>query len=98
MIIRYAGTHIQYAAWVENMTASLPYNNGNTAPPAIAIMIIAEAVFVNLPRPLIVNGQSAGHIKEFARPINATKRTVKGKTSLNDEKVTISTNGIIKVK
>jgi len=90
--------HIQYADWVENITASFPYINGNIAPPAIAIMIIAEAVFVNLPRPLIVNGQSAGHIKEFARPISATKRTVKGKTSLNGEKVTISTNGIINVK
>ena len=90
--------HIRYAVWVENITASFPYSNGNTAPPAMAIMIIAEAVFVNLPRPVIVNGQSAGHIKEFARPINATKRTVKGKTSLNGEKVTISTNGIMKVK
>ena len=68
------------------------------APPAIAIMIIAEAVFVNLPSPFIVNGQSAGHIKEFARPISATKRTVKGKTSFNGENVTISINGIVKIK
>src|SRR5664279_2845305 len=64
----------------------------------MAIMIIAEAVFVNLPSPVIVKGQSAGHISEFARPINATKRTVKGKISFNGEKETISINGIVKVK
>ena len=97
-MIRYAGTHIQYADWVEKISASFPYNNGRIAPPAIAIMIIAEAVFVNLPRPFIVIGHSAGHISEFARPIKATKRTVKGKTSFNGEKVTISINGIVKVR
>lgn len=97
-MIRYDGTQIQYADWVEYNTASFPYNKGNTAPPAIAIMIIAEAVLVNLPSPVIVNGQSAGHIREFARPINATKRTVKGNVSFNGEKVTISIKGIVKIK
>jgi hypothetical protein len=60
-------------------------------------MIIAEAVFVNLPSPVIVRGHNAGHIREFARPINVTNRTVKGKTRLREEKVTISINGIVNV-
>ena len=95
-MIRYDGTHIQEADWVVKITASFPYNNGSTAPPAIAIMIIADAVLVNLPSPLIVNGHREGHISEFARPISATNRTVNGNTSVNDEKVTISMNGIVK--
>ena len=83
-MIRYAGTHIQYADCVEKVTASLPYNKGNTAPPAIAIISMAEAVFVNLPRPVSASGHIAGHTSEFASPSSATNKTVTGKTSLMD--------------
>lgn len=88
---------IQYADCVEKISASLPYNKGRMAPPEIAIIIMADAVLVNLPRPFIVIGHKAGHISEFASPNKATKRTVNGKTSRNGEKFTISTNGIVKV-
>ena len=42
------------------------------APPEIAIINNAEAVFVNLPKPSKVNGQIAGQTKAFAKPKAAT--------------------------
>ena len=45
------------------------------APPEIAIINKAEAVFVNLPRPSKVSGQTAGQTNAFAIPRAATKST-----------------------
>ncbi|MNL40197.1 hypothetical protein D3C87_1625280 [compost metagenome] len=38
------------------------------------MIIIAEPVLVNLPKPLIPNGKIAGHIKELASPNKATNQ------------------------
>jgi len=72
--------HNQYADWVEKLTASLPYNNGIKAPPATAIISIADPVLVNLPSPVIASGHTAGHTREFANPRSETNNTVTGKT------------------
>ena len=41
------------------------------APPEIPITNSAEAIFVNLPKPLKANGHKAGQITAFAKPRTA---------------------------
>ena len=69
------------------------------APPEIAIINNADAVFVNFPRPFKVKGQIAGHTKAFAKPKAATNNTDVSpdvkiiqtvKTNLSNHKVFIS--------
>ncbi len=57
------------------MSTSLPYNGGIIAPPEIAIISSADAVFVNFPNPFKVKGQIAGHTNAFAIPKAATNST-----------------------
>ncbi len=67
-----------------------PYNGGIIAPPEIAMINKADAVFVNLPKPVNAKGQIAGHTKAFAIPKAATKRT-----DVNPEVYTIQNEQII---
>ena len=53
----------------------IPYNGGIIAPPEIAIINKAEAVFVNFPKPSNVKGHIAGHTKALAIPKAATNST-----------------------
>ena len=50
-----------------NKSTKLPYNNGKTAPPAIAIINKAEANAVWEPSLSIDNGQIVGHIIAWAK-------------------------------
>ena len=52
----------------------LPYKGGIIAPPEIAIINKAEAVFVNLPKPSKVKGHIAGQTKALAIPNDATNK------------------------
>lgn len=45
------------------------------APPAIPIISSAEPVLVNRPKPLMANGQMAGHINALAKPSRAINST-----------------------
>ena len=56
-------------------STNLPYKGGIIAPPEIAIINNADAVFVNLPNPFKVNGHTAGQTKAFAIPKAATNTT-----------------------
>ncbi len=68
----------------------------SSAPPAIAIISIADAVLVNLPSPFRASGHIAGQTSAFAKPRSATKSTVRGRTRSIDLKVVRSIKGIVK--
>src|SRR5690606_12401210 len=53
----------------------IPYSGGIIAPPEMAIISRADAVFVNFPRPVKAKGQMAGHTKALAIPKAATNST-----------------------
>ncbi len=61
--------------WLEAIPLSFKvvYKIGTNAPPAIPIISNADPVLVNLPRPLMANGNIAGHISAFDKPSNAIK-------------------------
>ena len=66
---------IQYACCRPIVSPSDAHSFGITAPPAIPTINKAEAVFVNLPKPLMANGQIAGHTNALAKPRMAIKNT-----------------------
>ena len=62
---------IQYASREPQLSASAPYTNGITAPPAIPITSNDDAAFVKRPTPARAKGQIAGHMREFESPNKA---------------------------